>query len=162
MSEFPTSSVFVLLGISRPSAVGGTVSFIVVDAIKGQAIRLFSHVGEKIRKCLPTFTYSDAASSPIAIIVPIFVVAPSTHVDPGTKCGRSGSPMFEVQRTYAFHLAASAGLRVATQIGAGDYYLSATIATASPQRASLGSMRNRDRSQTAVAQSSSVNEFGHR
>lgn len=57
------SRIIGLFFSGRPLAVFWKVSFIVVSAFNGHALRFFSHISKKVLKLLPSFAHFDATSA---------------------------------------------------------------------------------------------------
>lgn len=81
------SPVFGLLRARRPAAIGWKVILVVVNAIKRQAVRAFTHISKKIDEIVPAITDSNPSAAVVFKPSVVFVTAPSKHAGPRQVCG---------------------------------------------------------------------------
>jgi hypothetical protein len=82
-TSVPLPPVFVLVGVSFPSAIIRRVWPVVVNAAERNVRRLLSHVGEKVFETVkPSIANLDAASTVVFVALCVRVVATGEHLHP--------------------------------------------------------------------------------
>ena len=153
---------------SSPAAVAGFVIPVVVDPIKGQSMRTFSHVCEKVNEIEPAFADGNASTSVAIPLIVIRIEASSFHVRPGNV--RAGSfksvalPMSILSGRCSFALDATAtGCSATQQIVADNGCFGSAVAFAKPSCVRpfspiRGAHQNHQTSEASVGK---IDEVGH-
>ncbi len=135
MSQTGIVSVFALFFPGSPTAITWTIVLVVIGAFYRQALRLLSHISEKVFKLLPPIANFNSLRSVVAIIYLFRIVAAIFHAAPCSigLCFRHG-----VGREYFTHglpqnTSAAFCTRLAQKITGIKRSLSSAIATTPPQ-----------------------------
>jgi len=122
----------------RPTAVGGFVIAIIVDAVDGHAGGAIAHVSEKFFELLPSFTDGNAATAVITKPRVLRVLAPLYHRRPHSVFRRAPTAVLVItvaitgpRRPLVLPAAAAFGVAPPDRIGV-DYFLAAAITPITP------------------------------
>jgi hypothetical protein len=92
-NQYGVPTIADLRGAISPSAIGGLVMAVIVNAIKFRAFRGGSHISKEVLKPQPTLTYGNATTAVIAVCPVARVSAPRQHGTPRPVSSRGAHSM---------------------------------------------------------------------
>jgi hypothetical protein len=154
---------------SRPSAIAGGVSDLILNSIEGHALGPSSHIGEEVfERCKPPVADGNPLPAIREIVGVGFIVASLFHRLPRSICRRSSHAMRSVHVPREFPLQAAAAFGVAgRQFVAGLARSISAIAQTDPARSFAVARCARARisvqhDEFAVSNSSAIHQLTHR
>jgi hypothetical protein len=149
-----------------PSAIAGFVIPVVVDAVKGEVGRPFTHIGKEVYEVEPLFANCDTATSIVLPDMAFGVGASSYHRSPRSiGSGYAGLMRWGMAVSglgFSLSLKAPAtGCVTARKVVADSDTFSSTVASVDPACVSVLCMREAQNSQASKSLPCEISEGGH-